>query len=536
MKYIFTLLLLLVSSFSEAAGCPQETLSARIKRADIIATITVTPNAPPIKSNQNTTHTFEWLVSSNGAFKGSELVNIMQYTVKDMVLSDDQYVMSRLQNKGKYLVFMNKNKQIATCDTPRLLTENPLSELEREEIIATIYAQEYESCAPYLCRDGTTYPSCNGNNQYITYTGEVCSNNKGIMGSVERINVKYSDVDIDHPYKNAITWAAENKIVNGYSDRTFKPNNSINRAEFLKVFLESTQLLVKKNIPSAIEIAPCFIEYSVNDFLQTYPLTDVDFNAWYGIYLCNALRAQMVTGYPDGTFKPANTINAAEAAKIIVKHNSQGSVQQGTGTDWYTPFISYLQVRNAFPSSIESANDQLTRGEMVEMMWRLQKNKVVTVPVTTTATITTSLGVITVELYPDTAPKAVENFVTHAKNGYYNGLRFHRVIADFMIQGGDPSGNGTGGKSIWGTSFADEFIGDHTMDYGTLAMANSGPNTNGSQFFIVQKKDGTPWLQGKHTIFGKVTEGMEVVDAIANSKKDAQDKPLQDVTFTISVE
>ena len=176
------------------------------------------------------------------------------------------------------------------------------------------------------------------------------------------------------------------------------------------------------------------------------------------------------------------------------------------------------------------------------------------------ATLKTNMGEIKIKLFPEYAPKAVENFTTHAKNGYYNGLIFHRVINDFMIQGGDPLGTGTGGQSIWGRAFEDEFTGELHNLRGALCMANAGPNTNGSQFFIVQAKEcpedlldqmrsaredlfptecieayeeigGTPWLDFRHTVFGQVFEGMDVVDKIAAVETDANDKPLKNVVI-----
>ncbi|WP_223591879.1 peptidylprolyl isomerase [Neobacillus bataviensis] len=167
----------------------------------------------------------------------------------------------------------------------------------------------------------------------------------------------------------------------------------------------------------------------------------------------------------------------------------------------------------------------------------------------------TSMGTIKIKLFPEYAPKAVENFVKHIEEGYYDGLIFHRVIKDFMIQGGDPNGNGTGGESIWGKPFEDEFSNNLFNIRGALSMANSGSNTNGSQFFIVQKTSldpqmksemdkagypkemidayddhgGTPWLDHRHTVFGQVVEGMEVVDKIADTPVGAQDKPEKDV-------
>ena len=178
----------------------------------------------------------------------------------------------------------------------------------------------------------------------------------------------------------------------------------------------------------------------------------------------------------------------------------------------------------------------------------------------TVATMKTNMGDIKIRLFADLAPKTVENFTTHAKNGYYDGLVFHRVIKDFMIQGGDPTATGCGGESIWGKAFEDEFCVDLHNLRGALSMANSGPCTNGSQFFIVQASDvdpgfisqmaqltdrgfpsetvenykavgGTPWLDFKHTVFGQVFEGMDVVDAIASVKTARGDKPVEDVVI-----
>lgn len=174
------------------------------------------------------------------------------------------------------------------------------------------------------------------------------------------------------------------------------------------------------------------------------------------------------------------------------------------------------------------------------------------------AIIKTNRGEMEFVLFPEEAPKAVENFTTHAKNGYYNGLIFHRIIKDFMIQGGDPNGNGTGGQSIWGAPFEDEFSVKRHNYYGALSMANSGPNTNGSQFFIVQAKTappqmleqmeqlteqgyprecidmykkvgGTPWLDYHHTVFGQITKGADVLEDIAAVQTAPGDKPIYDV-------
>ncbi|MCC8072829.1 MAG: peptidylprolyl isomerase [Clostridiales bacterium] len=176
------------------------------------------------------------------------------------------------------------------------------------------------------------------------------------------------------------------------------------------------------------------------------------------------------------------------------------------------------------------------------------------------AVIKTNKGDMTFVLFDDIAPKAVENFTTHAKNGYYDGLIFHRVIEDFMIQGGDPTGTGTGGESIWGKPFEDEVSIDARNYYGALSMANSGPNTNGSQFFIVQAKTvsrtllsqmddlknkgfpqnvidtykeygGTPWLDFHHTVFGQMIDGADVLESIARVRTVIQDRPAYDITI-----
>lgn len=182
-----------------------------------------------------------------------------------------------------------------------------------------------------------------------------------------------------------------------------------------------------------------------------------------------------------------------------------------------------------------------------------------------TLTMKTSLGDLTIRLFPDRAPKACENFRTLAKNGYYDGLTFHRVIRDFCVQGGDPTGTGMGGESIWKKSFEDEFDPALHNYYGALSMANSGPDTNGSQFFFVVKKDvpgemidemekageaygfppevvdaygkhgGTPWLDFRHTVFGQVVGGLDVLEKLAAVKTDGMDRPIEALTI-LSIE
>ena len=177
------------------------------------------------------------------------------------------------------------------------------------------------------------------------------------------------------------------------------------------------------------------------------------------------------------------------------------------------------------------------------------------------AKLSTTKGDIVLRLFPEAAPKTVENFTTLIDRGYYDGIIFHRVIPDFMIQGGDPTGTGRGGESIWGERFEDEFHKDYHNIVGALSMANAGPNTNGSQFFIVhgptvaddiieqmeaagerlgysrdvidgyKEKGGAFWLDGKHTVFGQVIEGMDVVDAIAACERNSMDRPDEDIVI-----
>jgi peptidyl-prolyl cis-trans isomerase B (cyclophilin B) len=143
-----------------------------------------------------------------------------------------------------------------------------------------------------------------------------------------------------------------------------------------------------------------------------------------------------------------------------------------------------------------------------------------------TATLHTNHGAIAIELFDDDAPKTVDNFLKLSRDGFYDGVIFHRVIPDFMIQGGDPTGTGTGGP---GYQFEDEF-NQHKVVRGALAMANAGPNTNGSQFFIVTT-EAASWLDGKHTVFGRVTDGMDVVDTISDLETDGRDRPRDDVVI-----
>ena len=177
-------------------------------------------------------------------------------------------------------------------------------------------------------------------------------------------------------------------------------------------------------------------------------------------------------------------------------------------------------------NSVETKNEKINlEGEKVKELLTLEENQKLV------AKINTTMGEIEIQLFPDKAPKTVENFVGLATQNYYDGIIFHRVIEQFMIQGGDPTGSGTGGKSYFGGSFEDEFNNDLTHNGpGILSMANAGPNTNGSQFFITLVP--TPWLDGKHSIFGKVTGGLDVVEAIGKVETSKPfDKPMKDIVM-----
>src|SRR5215475_7831648 len=175
---------------------------------------------------------------------------------------------------------------------------------------------------------------------------------------------------------------------------------------------------------------------------------------------------------------------------------------------------------NAVKKRVSTATTTLTSNSSRRIPRRYQSG---TVPPVSAAVLHTNYGPVELELYDEDAPRTVENFRKLAGDGFYDGVIFHRVIKDFMIQGGDPTGTGTGGP---GYTFEDEF-NDHKVARGALAMANAGPNTNGSQFFIVTTAE-APWLDGKHTVFGRVTGGMDAVDSIEATETDARDKPVAD--------
>lgn len=176
---------------------------------------------------------------------------------------------------------------------------------------------------------------------------------------------------------------------------------------------------------------------------------------------------------------------------------------------------------------MKSENDQNTSNKNQKETQTMPDSKIDTL---TVAVVQTNMGTIEIELFADKAVKTVQNFIGLAEKKYYDGIIFHRVIDNFMIQGGDPTGTGSGGQSIWGKPFEDEVKTGlkHESD-GILSMANAGPNTNGSQFFITLAA--TPWLDGKHTVFGKVISGIEVVKTIGKVKTNQNDRPLTDVAM-----
>lgn len=257
-------------------------------------------------------------------------------------------------------------------------------------------------------------------------------------------------------------------------------------------------------------------------------------SAMLGIILC-------LSGCEESVKKENTSDNNSNTAKSSTTNNSSSSNNSNTNTNNNTANNKKDSQKTEVDSIdfMASAKKQIAnpeKGETIAIMHI--KN----------------YGDIKIKFFKDVAPKAVENFITHAKNGYYNGLTFHRVIDNFMIQGGDPTGTGRGGQSIWGTPFEDEFSYDLVPYRGALCMANSGSNTNGSQFFIEQAKydaetaamlkqygypdnlleayknyGGSMHLFTKHTVFGQVFEGMDIVDKIATVETDDNDKPVNSV-------
>ena len=261
----------------------------------------------------------------------------------------------------------------------------------------------------------------------------------------------------------------------------------------------------------------------------------IAYGSLYGIKLVNTLTNRVVKTYgKDEPFRPLNvaiyqgapqkkgivTVSMAASANPLLEEAEERDpilFSTGYGKVRFYMFTNEETISKSDRDVLNEKPQQVGGKKKVEKKALLGNN----------AVLHTNMGDIFLKLYPDRTPKTVENFVTHARNGYYNNTIFHRVIRKFMIQGGDPLGDGTGGESIWGKEFEDEIDRDlrHDKPY-ILSMANAGPNTNGSQFFITTEK--TPWLDGKHTIFGKVSKGFDVVHGIENSRV-VKEKPEEDI-------
>ena len=234
--------------------------------------------------------------------------------------------------------------------------------------------------------------------------------------------------------------------------------------------------------------------------------------------------AYRILNHREGDFIVAKFYYGEGVFRLLTKREADMSKYDQKKKEYYKNVITksrkYKIVKDYFEDLIKRANyrdygAERARAEKVE---EIRKKSLII--------IETNRGDIEVELFPAKAPKACENFISLVEKKYYDGIMFHRAIKDFMIQGGDPTGTGTGGDSIWGGPFEDEISGDNNFDEpGLLAMANSGPDTNKSQFFITAKP--TPWLNGKHTIFGKVVSGYNVVEKISCAETDASDKPKE---------
>jgi hypothetical protein len=326
-----------------ALSCIQESFSESMERTAIVAEVTPIQLINTDRSSSIASE-FTWEVEVQTLYKG-EAVNTL--TLTDVVWPGMADTQSRLQADQSYLVFLSSDAQMGMCDYPRELNQRPLTTDELKEL-GNGTSTETAECAPYECKSGKTFSKCTEDGVRINYLASPCNAYGGEVG--EPITVQYNDVDNNTQYANAISWATEQGLTSGYNDGSFKPTNTINRAEFLKVLLEPVGAVCR----------------------ALYPYSDVDFTAWYGDYVQSASCMGLVKGNPDGSFRPGSSINAAEAAKIIVTQHSAGRVQQSTTTDWYTPFINYLQIRNALPISITFADQAITRAEMVEMLYQLE--------------------------------------------------------------------------------------------------------------------------------------------------------------------
>jgi peptidyl-prolyl cis-trans isomerase B (cyclophilin B) len=335
----------------------------------------------------------------------------------------------------------------------------------------------------------------------------------------------FSDLSSTHQNYSAINFVKEKGIVGGYEidgKKYFKPENKINRAEFMKI------VLLAKYAQEEIDAA------------KNQGFTDITAGEWYENYANFGKEKGFIRGYEqqDGTFTfgGEKNITFAEAAKIVVNILIEPTDSSPTG-NWYDSFIQILQKKNVQTYSPEK---NITRGEMAEIIWGVMKNfpdfienkklqKDVPKDEDDIAVISTSYGDISIRFFPEEAPKTVENFIGLSKKGYYDGIIFHRIIDEFMMQGGDPTGTGTGGESIFGEPFEDEFSSDLSNLKYSVSMANAGPKTNGSQFFINHVDN--EFLDGRHTVFGEVIIGIDVVEKIMKVKTGAGDKPVTPVTM-----
>jgi cyclophilin family peptidyl-prolyl cis-trans isomerase len=326
----------------------------------------------------------------------------------------------------------------------------------------------------------------------------------------------FTDTDPNSLEGKAAVYLRDLGVIEGFSDNTFRGDLGVNRAETAKFML----LAAQKDLSGGS--AP-----------SRFP--DVETGVWYTQYINKAAQLDIINGYADGFYRPGNPVNRAEFMKILsltfdVPSATSSNYADVPSTAWFAPYVGVAATLNLFPNLTKNqfaAQQALTRNEVAVALYLYLKSQAQTP--TISATLRTNKGDITLELYPSKTPKTVENFLGLATAGKYNDVPFHRVIEDFMIQGGDyENQNGTGGKSMWGEPFEDEIVPELSHVRGVISMANAGPGTNGSQFFIVHAQDAS-FLDGRHTVFGAVTQGLEVVDAIARTTTDATDRPLEPI-------
>lgn len=335
---------------SYALSCMAQSLDKRFSDANVV--LIIEPDSIINTKNSSAATEFTWSATVIERFKGPNAKNI---TITDVVWTGGlPNGTSRLESNVPYLVFLDAEGQMGMCDYPRDVQREPLT--TEEQTILQVQLEDSQQCTPYECTDGTVFPACTDTGESIMYFAPPCHANGGQKGTSTGPNT-FSDVSDAHPYYEAITWAKNNGIVEGYSDGTFRPDALINRVEFLKILLGKTE---------ATALASC-------DAKTTYKFVDTRYNEWYSQYLCIAVQNQYASGDPTGTFRPSANINAAEAAKIIVRKYSNGSIHQSATGDWYTPFISYLQVRNALPLTIHYADQKITRSEMVAILYALEQ-------------------------------------------------------------------------------------------------------------------------------------------------------------------